>query len=119
MCGLHKAKLNSTVRDLMQPLHQHFASMGTAPCIPHLLWKDGVTSDLPAKSKIGITFTIVILSFQEDGKKLFTPMTQQNVPSLSNVAIILGVVEMICLFLEIRGQECKRSGTKYHQCDVV
>jgi hypothetical protein len=31
MCGLQKAKLNSIVRNSMQPPHQHFASMCTIP----------------------------------------------------------------------------------------
>jgi hypothetical protein len=42
--------------------------------MPRLLWKDGVTSltDLSAKLKVGIMFTLVVVSLQEEGSKFFT-----------------------------------------------
>jgi hypothetical protein len=42
--------------------------------MPHLLWKDDVTSfltDLPTKLKVGIMFTIVVISLQEEGTQYF------------------------------------------------
>jgi hypothetical protein len=42
--------------------------------MPRLLWKDGVTSltDLSAKLKVDIMFTLVVVSLQEEGSKFFT-----------------------------------------------
>jgi hypothetical protein len=44
--------------------------------MPRLLWKDGVTSltDLSAKMKVGIMFTIIVVSLQEEGIKFLTHM---------------------------------------------
>jgi hypothetical protein len=53
---------------------QRFANSGTEPGMPRLLWKDGVRSltDLSAKLKVGIMFTLVVVSFQEEVSKFFT-----------------------------------------------
>ncbi len=69
-----KAKLDIIVRRLTLLPRQRYASSGTEPCMPRLLWKDGVTAlaNLPAKYKVGILFTIVVVSMQEEGKQLFT-----------------------------------------------
>ena len=69
----HKAELDSLVRRLTLLPRQRFASSGTEPGMPRLLWKDGVTSltDLAAKLKVGIMFTIVVVSLQEEGSKFF------------------------------------------------
>ncbi len=68
-----KAKLDIIVRRLTLLPRQRYASSGTEPCMPRLLWKDGITTlaNLPAKYKVGILFTIVVVSLQEEGKKLF------------------------------------------------
>jgi hypothetical protein len=71
--------------------------------MPHLLWKDGVTSltDLSAKMKVGIIFTLAVVSLQEEGSKFFTLVLgssqrfiEMHAPSISNVAFVLGLVEM-------------------------
>jgi hypothetical protein len=69
-----KAELNSLVRRLTLLPRQRFANSGTEPGMPRLLWKDGVTSltNLSAKLKVGIMFTLVVLSLQEEGSKFFT-----------------------------------------------
>ena len=74
MRAAHKAQLDSIVRRLTRLPRQRFASSGSEPCMPRLLWKDGVTSltDLPAKLKVGIMFTIFVVSLQEEGIKFFT-----------------------------------------------
>jgi hypothetical protein len=70
-----KAELDSLVRRLtfLLPL-QGFANSGTEPGMPRLLWKDGVTSlpDLSEKLKVGIMFTLVVVSLQEEGSKWFS-----------------------------------------------
>jgi hypothetical protein len=69
-----KAELDSLVRRLTLLPRQRFADSGTEPGMPHLLWKDGVTSltDLSAKLKVGIMFTLVVMSSQEFFLKFFT-----------------------------------------------
>ncbi len=69
-----KAELDSLVRRLTLLPRQRFANSGTEPGMPRLLWKDGVTSltDLSAKLKVGIMFTLVVVSLQEEGSKFFT-----------------------------------------------
>jgi hypothetical protein len=74
MCPALKAELDSLVRRLTLLLRQRFANSGTEPGMPRLLWKDGVTSltDLSAKPKVGIMFTLAVVSLQEEGFKFFT-----------------------------------------------
>jgi hypothetical protein len=74
MCPTLKAELDSLVRRLTLLPRQRFANSGTEPGMPRLLWKDGVTSltDLSAKLKVGIMFTLVVVSLQEEGSKFFT-----------------------------------------------
>jgi hypothetical protein len=69
-----KGELDSLVRHLMFFPHQRFASSCSNPCMLRLLWKDGITSmtDISAKVKVGIMFTIVFLSLREAGIKYFT-----------------------------------------------
>jgi hypothetical protein len=65
-----KAELDSLVRRLTLLLpRQRSANSGTEPGMPRLLWKDGVTSltDLSAKLKVGIMFTLAAVSLQEEG----------------------------------------------------
>jgi hypothetical protein len=53
---------------------------GAEPLISPLLWKDGITSlsELTAKYKVGVMFTIVILSLQDKGKSLFEEVLGSN-----------------------------------------
>jgi hypothetical protein len=52
---------------------QRYVLSGAEPLMPHLLWKDGITSlsGITAKYKVGIMFTIVMLSLQDEEKSLF------------------------------------------------
>ena len=74
MRAAHKSQLDGIVRRLTWLPRQRYASSGSEPCMPRLLWKDGVTSltDLPAKLKVGIMFTIVVVSLQEEGSNFFS-----------------------------------------------
>jgi hypothetical protein len=69
-----KGELDSLVRHLTFFPRQRFATSVTEPCMPRLRWKDGVSSltDLSAKLKVGIMFTIVVVSLREEGIKFFT-----------------------------------------------
>ena len=68
-----KGVLDGLVRRLTLLPRQRFASSGAEPRMPRLLWKDGVTSltDLSAKLKVGIMFTIVVVSLQDAGAQFF------------------------------------------------
>jgi hypothetical protein len=70
-----KKELDKIVRNLTLLPRQRFLSSGAEPCMPRLLWKDGVTSltDLSAKLKVGIMFTIVVVSLREEGVR-FSPL---------------------------------------------
>ena len=74
MRSSHKALLDVIVRRLTLLPRQRLASSGTEPNMPRLLWKDGVTSltDLSAKLKVGIMFTIVVVSLTAEGIHFFT-----------------------------------------------
>jgi hypothetical protein len=74
MSTSQKPQLDRIVRRLTLLPRQRFASSGAEPSMPRLLWKDGVTSltDIPATLKVGIMFTIVVVSLQEDGTQFFT-----------------------------------------------
>jgi hypothetical protein len=73
ICPALKGELDSLVRHLMFFPRQRFASSCSDPCTLRLLWK-GITSmtDISAKLKVGIMFTIVVLSLREAGIKYFT-----------------------------------------------
>ena len=47
--------------------------------MPRLLWKDGITNltDLTASHKVGIMFTIVIMSLQDDGIEFFDDVLEK------------------------------------------
>ncbi len=48
--------------------------------MPQLLWKDGITSflELTPKYKVGIIFTIVTVSLQDNGKILLEDVSGSN-----------------------------------------
>jgi hypothetical protein len=72
--ALLKGESDSLVRHLTFYPRQRFASSGSDPCKPCLLWKDGIISmtDISAKLKVGIMFTIVVVSLRDEGIKYFT-----------------------------------------------
>jgi hypothetical protein len=73
MTPKQKCELDLLVCRLTYLPCQRYASSGAEPLMPCLLWKDGVTSlsKLTAKYKVGIMFTIVTVSLQDEGKSLF------------------------------------------------
>ncbi len=72
--------LDSLVRCLTNLPRQRYASSGAEPLMPRLLWKDGITSlsELTAKYKVGIMFTIVTVSLQDEGKVLLEEVLGSN-----------------------------------------
>ncbi len=80
MTPKQKRDLDFLVRRLANLPRQRYASSGAEPLMPRLLWKDGITSlsELTAKYKVGIMFTIVIVSLQDEGKSLFEEVLGSN-----------------------------------------
>ena len=80
MTTKQKSQLDVLVRRLTRLPRQRYASSGAEPSMPRLLWKDGITSlsKLTAKYKVGIMFTIVTVSLQDEGISLFEDVLGSN-----------------------------------------
>jgi hypothetical protein len=80
MTTKQKRRLDLLVRRLAYLPRQRYVSSGAKPLMPRLLWKDGITSlsKITAKYKVGIMFTIVTLSLQDEGKRLFEDVLGTN-----------------------------------------
>ena len=70
--------------------------------MPRLLWKDGITSltDLTTSQKVGVVFTIVVMSLQDEGNIFLIICLKTKACSwyetvLSNNAMLLDVVKKI------------------------
>ena len=71
--SLSLSELDELVRNMTLFPRQRFATSGTNNDMPRLLWHNGVSnlSDLTGACKVGIMFTIVVLSLREDGRNFF------------------------------------------------
>jgi hypothetical protein len=80
MTTKQKRRLDLLVRRLAYLPRQRYGSSGAEPLMPRLLWKDGITSlsEITAKYKVGIMFTIVTVSLQDKGKSLFEDVLGSN-----------------------------------------
>jgi hypothetical protein len=80
MTPKQKHELNFLVCRLANLPQQRYASSGAEPLIPPLLWKDGSTSlsELTAKYKVSIMFTILTVSLHDKGKSLFEDVLGSN-----------------------------------------
>ena len=69
------AQLDSLAQTMTRWDRQRFFSAGSDPNMPRLIWHDGITSitQMPAKHKVGLMLTIVILSQMEAGRELLVP----------------------------------------------
>ena len=67
------ARLDELGRKLTKLPRQRFASYGSDKNMPRLLWTSRLThlSELTALEKVGIMFTLVVISLQDEGKKYF------------------------------------------------
>jgi hypothetical protein len=80
MNSKQKRELDFLARRLAHIPRQRYASSGAEPLMPRLLWKDGTTSlsELTAKYKVGIIFTVITVSLQDEGKSLFEDVLGSN-----------------------------------------
>jgi hypothetical protein len=80
MTTKQKRRLDFLVRGLAYLPRQRYVLSGAEPLMPRLLWKDGITSlsEITAKYKVGIMFTIVTVSLQDEGMGLFEDVSGSN-----------------------------------------
>ena len=66
-------ELDDLAKKLTELPRQGYVSSGADKDMPRLLWKDGVTklTKLSASDKVGIMFTIVVISLQKEGSEYF------------------------------------------------
>ena len=68
-----KRQLDDLIRRLGRLPRQRNVSSGSDPGMPRLRWKDGVTTltGLTGVQKVGVMFSILILSFTKEGQEFF------------------------------------------------
>jgi hypothetical protein len=73
MTSLQRTTLDGLARALTELDRQRFATAGTHPTMPRLIWKDGISSlsDITADHKVGMMLTIVVLTLTDAGIELF------------------------------------------------
>ena len=73
MSGLQRSNLDDIVRSLSNMERQRYFSASSDKTMPRLIWKDGISSltELTAFQKMSILFTVIVMSFTEDGHKCF------------------------------------------------
>jgi hypothetical protein len=86
--------------------------------MPHLLWKDGITSlsKLTAKYKVGIMFTIVTVSLQDKGISLFEDVLGSN-ERLNDMRQVFQMMLAYWIWLKketywVRGDVLSREGAR-------
>jgi hypothetical protein len=86
-------RLDGLAKSLASLPRQKFLSSGAEPLMPRLRWSDGITSltDMPAKYKVGIMMTLVVITLTDDGVKFFTEV----LGSKKRVAQMRQVFQMI------------------------
>ena len=74
------AQLDSLAQGLARHDRQRFFSAGSDPQMPRLIWKDGITSltQIPARYKVGLMLTVVVLAQTEEGRNIFVPALQES-----------------------------------------
>lgn len=71
----YSARLDVLAQSLAKEDRQRFFSSGSDPQMPRMIWKDGVSSitQMPARQRVGLMLTIVILSQTDEGRILLVP----------------------------------------------
>jgi hypothetical protein len=93
MTPVQLVRLDGLAKSLASLPRQKFLSSGAEPLMPRLHWSDGITSltDMPAKYKVGIMMTLVVITLTDDGVKFFTEV----LGSKKHVAQMRQVFQMI------------------------
>ena len=85
------AMLDYLVQKLASLSRQKFASSGGVGEYPRIIWRDGVSNlkDLDAKYRVGILFTLVIISLTDEGKEFLEPFFKDKAND------IIEIMEMV------------------------
>ena len=88
------ATLDYLVQKLVYRPRQKFASSGGVIEYPRILWKNGVSNlkDLDAKYRVGILFTLVIVSLTEEGQQFLEPFFKEKTND------IIEIMEMVLCY---------------------
>ena len=104
-------QLDKLAKNLSALSRQKYLSSGAEPLMPRLRWSDGISSlsDMPAKYKVGIMFTIVVLTLQDDGLQLFTKVFK----SAKRVSQMRQVFQMmLCYWVWLKKDKYWKRGDK-------
>ena len=83
MTNVPRTQLDKLAQKLCLIPRQKYLSLGTENFMPQLLFEDDITTltNITARCHIGIIFTIVVLSFTDEGKDLFESVLQERATS--------------------------------------
>ena len=86
-------------------------SSGSDKSFPRLLWKEGVTnlSELTASAKVGIMFTIVVISLTDDGIHFFEQAFKSNT-QLNNMHYVFQL--LLCYWMWLKKDHYWKHGNK-------
>jgi hypothetical protein len=104
--------LDLLVQKLTKLPKQRLASSGAVIEFPRLLWKNGITNlkDLEAKYKVGIMFTMVVISFTDEGKALFSKVFKNNLDKTSDVIQCFEMV--LCYWMWLKKDKYWKRGNQ-------
>ena len=87
-------ELDRLAKRLTELPRQRNASHGSNKDVPRLLWSDGVTNltDLSARYRVGIMFTVVVVSLQFEGFQFFTDV-------FKDVKVVKNMIECFQMIL--------------------
>ena len=106
------ARLDVLVQRLnLLPKQRYATSGGGITDFPRLLWKHGVSklTDLEAKYRVGVLFTIMVVALTEEGRKLFLDIYKTE----SKVNDIIQCIEMVlCYWKWLKKDKYWKRGSK-------
>jgi hypothetical protein len=111
MTAAQLRRLDQLAKRLHNLPRQKYLTSGSEPLMPRLRWSDGISSltDLEAKYKVGIMFTIVAITLQDDGAELFAEV----LGSSARVAQMRQVFQMmLCYWVWLKKDKYWQRGDK-------
>ena len=103
--------VDKLARQLSKLSCQQYLSSGAEPLMPQLRWSDDISSlsDIPAKYKVGIMFTIVVLNLHNDGIELSTKVLGSG----KHVSQMCQVYQMmLCYWVWLKEDKYWKQGDK-------
>lgn len=96
MSTQHKDEINKLARYMSRLDRQCYLSSGSDKDMQRLIFKDGITTltETKASEKLGMFFTVVVISLTDDGNELFHGILQRNQVSIRNMIYVFQM--MLC-----------------------